>query len=209
MTPLETDLRTGPYCGYAYAYPHKTAYRRLDRPEALDALWAGENRQALFLYLHVPFCEMRCGFCNLFTQARPEDDLVGAYLDALTRQVRQVKPILGETSFARFAIGGGTPTFLSAPRLERLFDLAEEMLGGPLRVPASVETSPETADWDRLDVLRRRGVSRGLEFHPRCPAVCRIWPARQLAGVADRLSARLRRRARPSAGAGKRRRRDL
>ena len=34
-------------------------------------LWAGERRDALFLYIHVPFCGMRCGFCNLFTTARP------------------------------------------------------------------------------------------------------------------------------------------
>ena len=60
-----------PYQGYVYAYPHKTAYRPLDPPRAARAtLWADEPRDALFLYLHVPFCEMRCGFCNLFTQRR-------------------------------------------------------------------------------------------------------------------------------------------
>ena len=57
--------------GYSDAYPHKTAYRPLPRPVPLQEIWAGERRDALFLYLHVPFCEHRCGFCNLFTQAHP------------------------------------------------------------------------------------------------------------------------------------------
>ena len=66
-------VRTGsPYRGYVYAYPHKTAYRRFDRPRPLPDVWADEPRAGLFLYLHVPFCTMRCGFCNLFTTPNPQ-----------------------------------------------------------------------------------------------------------------------------------------
>src|SRR5207237_891040 len=99
------------YQAYMYAYPHKTAYRPLD-PIPLDALWAGERRDALFAYVHVPFCEQRCGFCNLFTRPVPPDELVAAYLDALERQTTVVTRALGDHAFARAAIGGGTPTLL-------------------------------------------------------------------------------------------------
>jgi oxygen-independent coproporphyrinogen-3 oxidase len=57
-------LDGSPYQGYLYAYPHKSAYRALDPRPALRDVWADEPRDALFLYLHIPFCEMRCGFCN-------------------------------------------------------------------------------------------------------------------------------------------------
>ncbi len=161
MTATADVLTTGsPYQGYAYSYPHKTAYRRLPEPVPLRELWAGEPRSSLLLYFHVPFCEMRCGFCNLFTQARPKEGVAHAYLDTLERQARQVRGLLGDVSFARLAIGGGTPTALELRELERLCNLAEEMLGGPIAVPASVETSPETADWEKLTLLRTRGVSR-------------------------------------------------
>lgn len=153
-------LLGSPFQGYAYAYPHKTAYRRFPEPIPLRALWQHEKRTALFLYFHVPFCEMRCGFCNLFTQARPATAVVADYLDALSRQVEQVREQLGEVCFARCAVGGGTPTYLDVPQLEHLFDLAEKLLGGPLRLPTGVETSPDTATWERLDVLKRRGVNR-------------------------------------------------
>jgi oxygen-independent coproporphyrinogen-3 oxidase len=127
----------------------------------LREAWADERRDALFLYLHVPFCEMRCGFCNLFTLTRPKDDLPGAYLAALRRQAVRVRDALGSARFARVAIGGGTPTFLDTPQLAELFDIAEHILGADLRaIPVAVETSPATAEPDKLTVLRDRGVKR-------------------------------------------------
>jgi oxygen-independent coproporphyrinogen-3 oxidase len=161
MKSLAEMLADTPYAAYTYSYPHKTAYRPLDPPLALDEVWADERRDALFLYLHVPFCEMRCGFCNLFTTANPSFDLVDAYLESLERQAAAVGAALGPASWARLAIGGGTPTFLDERGLHRLFDLAEGALGAdPSAIPVSVETSPDTAEPSRLRVLRERGVDR-------------------------------------------------
>ncbi|MFE9835139.1 STM4012 family radical SAM protein [Streptomyces sp. NPDC005551] len=161
---MTTAQLTSPYQHYVYAYPHKTAYRRLpDRP-ALASLWAAEPKDALSLYLHIPFCEVRCGFCNLFTRIGAPDGLTGAYLDALERQADAVREALGQEGQVRFAtaaFGGGTPTFLTAAELERLCDIAEHRMGADLRaVPLSVEASPATATADRLAVLAERGTTR-------------------------------------------------
>ncbi|GAA3133089.1 hypothetical protein GCM10020001_064420 [Nonomuraea salmonea] len=111
--------------------------------------------------MHIPFCEMRCGFCNLFTRTGAPEELVTAYLDTLERQARQVRECLEETAFGTAAFGGGTPTYLSARELTRLFDLTEQAMGVDLaRVPLSVETSPGTATPDRLSVLAERGTAR-------------------------------------------------
>ncbi|MEU8900662.1 STM4012 family radical SAM protein [Nocardia sp. NPDC048505] len=159
---MTTMTRPRPYQSYVYGYPHKTAYRPLpDRPD-LRTLWAGEPTDALSLYAHIPFCEYRCGFCNLFTRIGAPDDLTGRYLDALERQADAVRAALGErpVRFAAAAFGGGTPTYLDAGELTRLCDLAEGM-GADLRaVPLSVETSPSTATADRLAVLAERGATR-------------------------------------------------
>ncbi|CAM5494658.1 hypothetical protein SMICM304S_11357 [Streptomyces microflavus] len=153
-----------PYESYVYAYPHKTAYRPLpDRP-ALRELWAAEPKDALSLYLHIPFCEVRCGFCNLFTRIGAPEELTTRYLDALDRQAVAVRDALGDSAPVRFAaaaFGGGTPTFLTADELERLCDIAEKRMGADLlAVPLSVETSPSTATADRLAVLAGRGTTR-------------------------------------------------
>lgn len=162
MNPsLEARLADSPYQSYLYGYPHKTAYRPLEPTIPLDGLWAGERRDALFLYIHVPFCEMRCGFCNLFTAARPKGDFVTAYLDALARQCRRVRDSLGDARFARLALGGGTPTLLDEAGLEVVLDLAERTMGADLQhIPISVEVSPETVTAGKLRLLRRRGVDR-------------------------------------------------
>ncbi|MFI9392342.1 STM4012 family radical SAM protein [Streptomyces bauhiniae] len=161
---MTTATAPAPYQSYVYAYPHKTAYRELtDRP-LLSELWAGEPKDALSLYLHIPFCEVRCGFCNLFTRIGAPDGLTGAYLDALERQAGAVREALGEREPVRFAtaaFGGGTPTFLTAAELTRLCDIAEHRMGADLRaVPLSVEASPATATADRLEVLAERGATR-------------------------------------------------
>jgi len=149
-----------PYTAYTYSYPHKTAYRPID-PVPLDLLWRQEPREALFLYFHVPFCESRCGYCNLFSHAALDDALAVAYLEALARQVQQVRAAITPTSFAQIAIGGGTPTQLSRPLLERLFDLAETGLGASLSaLPVSLETSPATASPEQLRAASARGIDR-------------------------------------------------
>ncbi|MFE5791468.1 STM4012 family radical SAM protein [Streptomyces sp. NPDC056503] len=153
-----------PYDSYVYAYPHKTAYRPLPGRPGLAGLWADEPKDSLSLYAHVPFCEVRCGFCNLFTRIGAPDELTTRYLDALDRQAVAVREALGDAAPVRFAaaaFGGGTPTFLTAAELERLCDIAEHRMGADLRaVPLSVETSPATATADRLAVLAGRGTTR-------------------------------------------------
>ncbi|GGJ24245.1 STM4012 family radical SAM protein [Deinococcus roseus] len=148
-----------PYLGYTYAYPHKTAYRDLP-PVDLQDVWKDQDRSQLFLYLHIPFCEMRCGFCNLFTTVNAPRPLEKAYLDTLELQARTTRERLGEAHFSRFAIGGGTPTHLEPADLERLFDIAALFGVAFEKVPTSVETSPATATPDRLQVLSGHQVNR-------------------------------------------------
>ncbi len=57
-------------------------------------------------YIHVPFCRHHCGYCN-FTVVAGRDDLIGAYLDAIERELSALgKPREVDTLY----VGGGTPT---------------------------------------------------------------------------------------------------
>ena len=173
-------LDGSPYRSYVYGYPHKTAYRPLDPPVPLAPLWAAERRDALSLYIHIPFCGMRCGFCNLFTRAGADASAVARYLDALRSQADRVASAVGTASYARFALGGGTPTYLDPAGLEAVFAVAGRTMGVDLAMtPTSVEVSPGTVDPDRLAVLVGHGVDRisiGVESFDEAEAAAVLRP---------------------------------
>lgn len=157
---VRSPSELSPFTGYSYSYPHKTAYRAL-APRPLREVWQHEPTEGLFVYVHLPFCEFRCGFCNLFTFTQPPASLVADYLVALRRQILSVRSSLPDARFARLAIGGGTPTFLSVAEFERLFRMLRDDLGIDARiVPASCEASPATVSSEKLALLRENGVDR-------------------------------------------------
>ncbi|WP_339297853.1 STM4012 family radical SAM protein [Paenibacillus sp. FSL R5-0623] len=156
-----SEVRAFPYRSYLYSYPHKTAYRELDPPLPLGPLWERENTDTYFLYMHIPFCAARCGFCNLFTLPDRRDDTHERYVDALERQAKQWAPITSRRPYSRFAIGGGTPTLLNEVQLNRLFNIAEQVMGlDPAQASISVETSPDTVTDAKLAIMKERSVDR-------------------------------------------------
>ena len=142
------------YVQYMYSYPHKTAYRSLDNVNLRDYMenLAGEGHS---LYLHLPFCESRCGYCNLFSVAGCGGAQRDAYLDVLPRQMEQYREILPcDTVFGDFTIGGGTPLLLDVRQLERVFrDVRAYMpLGKDCRIV--IETAPKQTDRGKVRLLK-------------------------------------------------------
>ncbi|MDH5325294.1 MAG: STM4012 family radical SAM protein [Gammaproteobacteria bacterium] len=159
--PLSQWLQQSPYQAYSYSYPHKSAYRVFQQPQSLPHVWSEEDTKALFLYVHIPFCEMRCGFCNLFTLSRPRAVLQQEYVNALLRQIRSIAPVFEKAQFARFAMGGGTPTYLSVEQLDQVLSVVNALPGMDTQaIPVSVEVSPLTATREKLALLRDFGIDR-------------------------------------------------
>jgi oxygen-independent coproporphyrinogen III oxidase len=159
--PLSQLLQGSPYQGYTYGYPHKTTYRTLTPPRPIAEVWRPEPKRALDLYIHIPYCTMRCGFCNLFTSANPADATLAGMIDQIEREADVVAEAVGAAQFARMAIGGGTPTILTPDQLDRLLIQVATRFGvRSASVPISVEASPETVTNEKLQVLKQHGVSR-------------------------------------------------
>jgi oxygen-independent coproporphyrinogen-3 oxidase len=75
--------------------------------------------------------------------------------------VSAIQAELPATQFARLALGGGTPTFLTTPELEQLFKIISQLTGSESQVvPFSSEASPATVGAEKLAFLRSRGVDR-------------------------------------------------
>lgn len=164
---LKEAIQNTYYQGYAYSYPHKMAYRPFDKIKTLEEVWKKENTQNSFLYVHVPFCEMRCGFCNLFTISNPKSILQNPFLDALFKQIEVSSENIKEANFVNFALGGGTPTFLSAEELSLLFQKLENSLNiDTLKINSAIEVSPKTITQEKIDLLKEKHffrVSMGVQ----------------------------------------------
>lgn len=108
-------------------------------------------------YIHVPFCLHKCGYCD-FTVVAGRDDLIENYLKCLELELR------GQLEFPRtmrtLFIGGGTPSYLSAADLTRLFAMLHEWLPIEPGGEFSIECNPELFTIDRMDVMQRAGINR-------------------------------------------------
>lgn len=147
------------YGQYMYSYPHKTAYRPLpglDLKTYLAKLSGVEDT----LYFHLPFCETKCGYCNLFSVTGAAEDYFNRYIDAMERQCRQYALNL-DVSFQNLVFGGGTPLLLSIAQMERIFDLARTYAHTDAHDAYTViETSPNQTIADKLLFLKEKGVKR-------------------------------------------------
>jgi oxygen-independent coproporphyrinogen-3 oxidase len=104
------------------------------------------------LYVHLPFCSSRCGYCDFVTAVgrRGQHE---AYVDALLAELELESELLApelETVF----LGGGTPTFTEPGALERLLEAL------PSANEVTVEANPETITPELAALLRRNGVDR-------------------------------------------------
>jgi putative oxygen-independent coproporphyrinogen III oxidase len=122
---------------------------------------------ARHLYVHLPFCVHRCGYCDFVTVVgRGESH--APYVDALLEELRLEGELLAPRLGTVF-LGGGTPTFTSLPELARL------LAALPRADEVTVEANPESVTAEVAATLRRGGVTRvslGVQsFHSHLLAV--------------------------------------
>ena len=115
------------------------------------------------LYVHLPFCAHRCGYCDFVTVVG-KGDQHAPYVDALLAELERERAVLAPAVETVF-LGGGTPTFTAPGELERLL----RALPGAEEV--TVEANPETVTPALAALLRANGVTRvslgAQTFQPR------------------------------------------
>ena len=104
------------------------------------------------LYVHLPFCAQRCGYCDFVTVVGRQGEHE-RYVDALRAELELERGLLAEPLKTIF-LGGGTPTFTEASALERLFAAL------PAADEVTVEANPETVTPAVAARLARNGVNR-------------------------------------------------
>lgn len=126
-------------------------------PDVLDG--AGQPYRAL--YLHLPFCQSRCAYCDFVTEAVPCDDpRIDAYVERLVLAIRRAgrQGLLG--SIETVYLGGGTPSYVGLRRLsEILYTLSLSMHLTP-EVECTMEANPESLTPAMVKDIWALGVNR-------------------------------------------------
>jgi len=109
----------------------------------------------LGLYLHVPFCQAICNYCN-FNRGLLDEALKVQYVDALAQEIRRAPGGHADTIF----FGGGTPSLLAPAEVHRLIQACRDTFDLAADAEITLETNPETATPERLAAFREAGINR-------------------------------------------------
>ena len=160
---------------------------------------AGLGRHPFGLYVHVPFCSTRCGYCdfNTYTAAElgsgPSAVSPGSYPGLAIAELRFARQVLADADVTVSTVffGGGTPTLLPPSALGRILRVIDTEFGLAPGAEVTTEANPESVDAASLHELRSQGVTRisfGMQsavpgvlavldrvHQPGRPAQCAAW----------------------------------
>ena len=124
------------------------------------------DERAFGVYLHVPFCTVRCGYCDFNTYTATElggGASQGAYADTALREIELAAGVLAglpRRSVSTVFVGGGTPTVLAVPDLARMLGGVRDAWGLADDVEVTTEANPDSVTPQSLEALADVGFTR-------------------------------------------------
>src|ERR1700738_4351325 len=166
------------------SYPTAPVWNDSFGPDDLERVHeeAERARSPISLYMHIPFCESLCLFCD-YTEIRQKTTRAAPpYLEVLKREMDRVsRSVSKEREVVQFHWGGGTPTYLTPDQIEDLFGAARARFTFAADAEIGIEVDPRVTSRTHLETLRRLGFNRlsmGIQdFHAEVQkAIHRIQP---------------------------------
>jgi len=112
------------------------------------------------VYIHIPFCSKRCGYCD-FTTYAGKDSLIPAYVDALCDEIKIITDLVDEKRIAKtIYFGGGTPSLLTIDQYEKIFSILNNCFNIKKDSEITLEANPGSVSSDYLIGLKNLGFNR-------------------------------------------------
>jgi oxygen-independent coproporphyrinogen-3 oxidase len=119
------------------------------------------GRRPFGIYVHVPFCLTRCGYCdfNTYTDLGPQQ---ATFAQTAIREVQLAREVLGDAAppVDTVFVGGGTPTLLPPEELGAILYAVDEAFGLAPNAEVTTEANPDSVDVRSLQRLREVGFNR-------------------------------------------------
>ncbi len=173
---FERGIKFHHYCNTAYPLRANSLaqYELHDSKEIYEVVKKNiEAQRELCLYVHVPFCQARCKFCEYVVLNKPEEGDADRYVEHLLKEIELYRGIIGDKPIVGYDLGGGTPSYLSIENLEKITAAIKKfnLTGG---MYLSVETTPMIAakDIEKIRKMRELGYNRiSMGFQTVSPAL--------------------------------------
>jgi oxygen-independent coproporphyrinogen-3 oxidase len=127
----------------------------------------GAELRTMSAYVHIPFCRVRCGYCdfNTYTATELRSASQSTYIDDLVREISLSQSVLSAAGLPSRPLqsvffGGGTPTLLPASDLIHAFDSLSEAFGLREDTEVTVEANPDTVTDEYMQALSQAGFTR-------------------------------------------------
>ena len=116
-------------------------------------------RPRLGIYIHIPFCASKCGYCDFYSLAGC-DNMMEKYHKALITHLEESAPGIKNYEVDSVYFGGGTPSYYGAEHLMEIFDVLKRNGNVRLDAEVTVECNPDSMTYKDLKLLRSEGVTR-------------------------------------------------
>ena len=161
---FDRGIRFHHYCNTAYPLRPNSlaAYELHDEAQIRETVWKNiEAQKELCLYVHIPFCQARCRFCEYVVLDQPAEDDPDRYVEHLLKEIELYREMIGDKPIAGYDLGGGTPSYLSVENLKAITDSIRRfrLKDG---IYMSIETTPVIAanDPGKIRAIREMGYNR-------------------------------------------------
>lgn len=162
---FDTGLLYHHYANTAYPLTPKSFMEyKLHNPDAIMKLLREDWGKAseMSLYVHIPFCQSRCKFCEYVVLENPTMEIEDEYADLLLQEMKIYASIIGDKPIVGYDMGGGTPLKLSIKNLTRITEAVFDNFNILPEVTCSIETTPPIAahEPEKLKIANQIGYHR-------------------------------------------------
>ncbi|MCK9574904.1 MAG: radical SAM protein [Clostridia bacterium] len=159
---LNKEVKSSDWTGFIHCYPHKKAYRNIPNID-MKQIWEGIDE--FNLYVHIPFCDRKCAYCNLFSTVlnqTEKENMYDRYVDKLIEEIDVYSKYINKNAkIMSLYFGGGTPNVLSIKQFDKIIKkLKSVFTDWDDNIEICTECSPDRLSLEYIKGLKAIGFKR-------------------------------------------------
>lgn len=121
---------------------------------------SNKHKKSLGIYIHVPFCVSKCGYCDFYSLPCPEKRKMRTYVRAVKKHIAETGALIAYHKVDTIYFGGGTPSYLGAEAIADILNTVRKSFTVSEDAEITVEVNPDTVDLKGMKRLWAEGVNR-------------------------------------------------